>query len=105
MVLKWFCSLTYYSYAKNSVYQTNPVFQIFQEADLDDDKMLSYAEFEHVISKAPDFVKYVKMTLSISLYLADLALSTQVESFSIKIISLRLSHSQVFYPFGLLPLR
>ncbi|KAK2167474.1 hypothetical protein LSH36_27g04034, partial [Paralvinella palmiformis] len=35
---------------------TNPVFQIFQEADLDDDKMLSYAEFEHVISKAPDFV-------------------------------------------------
>ena len=30
-----------------------------QEADLDDDAVLSFAEFEHVISKAPDFVKYV----------------------------------------------
>ncbi|KAK2186548.1 hypothetical protein NP493_196g00006 [Ridgeia piscesae] len=29
---------------------------ILQEADLDQDKALSYAEFEHVISKAPDFV-------------------------------------------------
>lgn len=28
-----------------------------EEADLDDDKTLSFAEFEHVISKAPDFVK------------------------------------------------
>ena len=33
--------------------------QIMDEADLDDDKTLSFAEFEHVISKAPDFVKYV----------------------------------------------
>lgn len=32
-------------------------FQIFDEADLDDDSQLSFAEFEHVISKAPDFVK------------------------------------------------
>ena len=31
--------------------------QIFEEADLDDDETLSFAEFEHVISKAPDFVK------------------------------------------------
>jgi calcium and integrin-binding protein 1 len=31
--------------------------QIFEEADLDDDDSLSFAEFEHVISKAPDFVK------------------------------------------------
>ncbi|XP_033113689.1 calcium and integrin-binding protein 1-like [Anneissia japonica] len=30
---------------------------IFEEADLDDDDHLSFAEFEHVISKAPDFVK------------------------------------------------
>ena len=30
-----------------------------QEADLDEDEALSFAEFEHVISKAPDFVKYV----------------------------------------------
>lgn len=29
-----------------------------QEADLDDDGQLSYAEFEHVISKSPDFLKY-----------------------------------------------
>ena len=33
------------------------IFQIFDEADLDDDSQLSFAEFEHVISKAPDFVK------------------------------------------------
>lgn len=40
------------------VYLINIVsFQIFAEADLDDDNMLSFAEFEHVISKAPDFVK------------------------------------------------
>ena len=31
--------------------------KIFDEADLDDDSQLSFAEFEHVISKAPDFVK------------------------------------------------
>lgn len=36
---------------------------IFQEADLDDDKMLSYAEFEHVISKAPDFVNTFRIRL------------------------------------------
>lgn len=32
--------------------------QIFIEADLDEDNQLSFAEFEHVISKAPDFVEY-----------------------------------------------
>ena len=36
------------------------VVQILDEADLDDDQALSFAEFEHVISKAPDFVKYVQ---------------------------------------------
>ena len=35
------------------------LFQIFIEADLDEDNQLSFAEFEHVISKAPDFVEYV----------------------------------------------
>ncbi|XP_002155581.1 calcium and integrin-binding protein 1 [Hydra vulgaris] len=30
--------------------------KIMAEADLDDDNRLSFAEFEHVISKAPDFV-------------------------------------------------
>lgn len=30
--------------------------KIFEESDLDDDSQLSFAEFEHVISKAPDFV-------------------------------------------------
>ena len=32
-------------------------FQIYNEADLDNDQSLSFAEFEHVITKAPDFVK------------------------------------------------
>lgn len=31
--------------------------KIFEEADLDEDNQLSFAEFEHVISKAPDFMK------------------------------------------------
>jgi len=30
-----------------------------EEADLDDDKSLSYIEFEHVISRSADFLKYV----------------------------------------------
>ena len=30
--------------------------KIMVEADLDDDNQLSFAEFEHVISKAPDFL-------------------------------------------------
>ena len=30
-----------------------------KEADLDNDGKLSFAEFEHVISKSPDFLKYV----------------------------------------------
>ena len=33
------------------------ILQILMEADLDEDDSLSFAEFEHVISKAPDFVK------------------------------------------------
>ena len=37
------------------------LFQIFSEADLDEDDTLSFAEFEHVISKAPDFMKYVSV--------------------------------------------
>ncbi|PVD19398.1 hypothetical protein C0Q70_19886 [Pomacea canaliculata] len=31
--------------------------KVLEEADLDDDGMLSYIEFEHVISRAPDFLK------------------------------------------------
>ncbi|XP_064608428.1 calcium and integrin-binding family member 3-like [Liolophura sinensis] len=31
--------------------------KVFEEADLDDDNMLSYIEFEHVISRAPDFLE------------------------------------------------
>lgn len=30
---------------------------ILDEADLDDDGALSFAEFEHVIDKSPDFTK------------------------------------------------
>lgn len=36
---------------------------IFDEADLDDDDSLSFAEFEHVISKAPDFVNSFRIRL------------------------------------------
>lgn len=30
--------------------------KVIEEADLDDDNMLSYIEFEHVISRSPDFL-------------------------------------------------
>ncbi|KAG7160449.1 Calcium and integrin-binding protein 1-like, partial [Homarus americanus] len=33
------------------------VSRVLEEADLDDDGMLAFAEFEHVISKSPDFAK------------------------------------------------
>lgn len=36
---------------------------IYAEADLDDDDSLSFAEFEHVISKAPDFVTSFRIRL------------------------------------------
>ncbi|XP_041360137.1 calcium and integrin-binding protein 1-like [Gigantopelta aegis] len=36
---------------------------ILSEADLDDDESLSFAEFEHVISKAPDFVNSFRIRL------------------------------------------
>ncbi|XP_077991138.1 calcium and integrin-binding family member 2-like [Glandiceps talaboti] len=36
---------------------------IFEEADLDDDDSLSFAEFEHVISKAPDFMNSFRFRL------------------------------------------
>lgn len=36
---------------------------ILEEADLDDDDALSFAEFEHVISKAPDFVSSFRIRL------------------------------------------
>ena len=48
----------YNNYCTNSVF-TFLCDQILEEADLDDDDSLSFAEFEHVISKAPDFVRYV----------------------------------------------
>jgi len=32
--------------------------KVFEEADIDGDKRLSYVEFEHIISRAPDFIKY-----------------------------------------------
>ncbi len=35
------------------------VVQILSEADLDGDQKLSYVEFEHIISRAPDFIKCV----------------------------------------------
>ena len=35
---------------------TQLIQNILQEADLDDDNSLSFSEFEHIITKAPDFV-------------------------------------------------
>lgn len=32
---------------------------ILEEADLDDDGALSFAEFEHIIDKSPDFARYL----------------------------------------------
>ncbi|XP_057307293.1 calcium and integrin-binding family member 2-like [Hydractinia symbiolongicarpus] len=37
--------------------------KIMMEADLDDDNRLSFAEFEHVISKAPDFVNSFRIRI------------------------------------------
>jgi len=34
------------------------------EADLDDDGMLSFAEFEHVVAKSTDFEQYENITIS-----------------------------------------
>ncbi|CAE1257232.1 CIB1 [Acanthosepion pharaonis] len=36
---------------------------IFEEADLDDDDHLSFQEFEHVLSKAPDFTRSFRFHL------------------------------------------
>ena len=57
-----FCT---YKVKKNKVKKKRKKFnvgwchQILEEADLDDDEALSFAEFEHVISKAPDFTRYI----------------------------------------------
>ena len=33
--------------------------QVLEETDLDDDQMLSFIEFEHVISRAPEFLRWL----------------------------------------------
>ena len=53
-----------YSHCTDSVF-TFLCDQILEEADLDDDDSLSFAEFEHVISKAPDFVRYVRLSVGL----------------------------------------
>lgn len=35
----------------------NLIERLLQEADLDDDGALSFAEFEHIIDKSPDFAQ------------------------------------------------
>ncbi|XP_071538775.1 calcium and integrin-binding protein 1-like isoform X1 [Panulirus ornatus] len=39
------------------------VTRVLEEADLDDDGMLAFAEFEHVISKSPDFANSFRIRL------------------------------------------
>lgn len=36
--------------------------KVLEESDNDDDRRLSYMEFEHVISRAPEFLRYSKVT-------------------------------------------
>lgn len=36
---------------------------IFEEADLDDDGALSFAEFEHVVDRSPDFLNAFRIRL------------------------------------------
>lgn len=35
----------------------NLIERILEEADLDDDGALSFAEFEHIVDKSPDFIQ------------------------------------------------
>ena len=37
-------------------------FKLLEEADLDENGFLSYAEFENVIARSPEFMKWVKRT-------------------------------------------
>jgi len=37
--------------------------KILEEADLDGDHRLSYVEFEHIISRAPDFVNTFRIRI------------------------------------------
>eukprot|EP00049_Salpingoeca_infusionum_P010638 m.183827 g.183827 ORF g.183827 m.183827 type:complete len:115 (-) comp14701_c0_seq2:309-653(-) len=37
--------------------------KVLDEADLDSDRKLSYVEFEHVVSRAPDFVNTFKIRI------------------------------------------
>lgn len=42
---------------------------ILEEADLDDDGSLSFAEFEHIIDKSSDFARYVRILFRVVLYI------------------------------------
>ena len=44
------------NYSSNRTNLTK-LFQIIEEADLDSDSQISYAEFEHVVSRSPDFIR------------------------------------------------
>lgn len=37
-------------------------FKLLEEADLDENGFLSYAEFENVIARSPEFMKWVEQT-------------------------------------------
>jgi calcium and integrin-binding protein 1 len=39
--------------------------KVFEESDLDGDEMLSYVEFEHIVSKKPDFIYLFRIQLDI----------------------------------------
>lgn len=42
---------------------------ILEEADLDDDGSLSFAEFEHIIDKSSDFARYLHILFRVVLYI------------------------------------
>lgn len=39
--------------------------KVFEESDLDGDELLSYVEFEHVVSKKPDFIYLFRIQLDL----------------------------------------
>lgn len=39
--------------------------KVLEEADIDDDKCISFSEFRHVISRAPEFLKWVNYSIAL----------------------------------------
>lgn len=42
--------------------------RVLLEADIDGDKRLSFLEFDHVITRTPDFIKYVQHSSGLAMH-------------------------------------